>query len=116
MARKLGSSEYPSEIKLYVAMARLLLLGKASSIWNAAQKLAPQAGQRSYGTSIKRRTRRLYEGYRDREPTWLSWAMKDLEPPRSTLAAFRRSMMPMLAHASWLKWRVRQINRSKDLS
>jgi hypothetical protein len=116
MARKPGSIEYPSEIKLYVAMASLLLLGKASSIWNAAQKLAPQAGQRSHGTSAERRTRRLYEGYRDREPTWLALAMKDLEAPRSTLAAFRRNMMPMLAHASWIRWRASRINRSKNLS
>jgi hypothetical protein len=116
MARKPGSSEYSSEIKLYVAMARLLLLGRARSIWNAAQQLAPQAGQRSHGTSIERRTRRLYEGYRDREPTWVAWAMKDLEPPRSNLAAFRRSMMSMLAHASWAQWRTSRINRSKNFS
>jgi hypothetical protein len=108
MARKPGSREYRSDNKLCVAMARLILRGQAASAWDAANQLASQAGQRSYGTSREQRVRRLYELYRDREPTWIAWGMKDLEPPRGTLAAFLRGLQPALAHERWVAWRTRR--------
>jgi len=111
MARKPGSREYRGDLKLCVAMARLILRGEAKSAWDAAKQLAPQAGERWYGTSLEQRTRRLYELYRDREPTWIAWAQKDIEPARGTMAAFIRSMQPMLAHAHWVEWRLRHRRR-----
>jgi hypothetical protein len=112
MARKPGSREYRSgDNPLCVEMARLILRGQAGSAWDAAKQLAPQAGQRGYGTSVEQRTRRLYELYRDHEPSWIALAQKDVGPPRGTLAAFVYSMQPTIAHSNWIAWRARRRGR-----
>jgi hypothetical protein len=108
MARKPGSREYRSDDRLCVEMARLVLRGQASGAWDAAKQLAHRAGQRGYGTSPEQRIRRLYERYRDREPTWIAWAMKDTRPPRGGLAAAVWGMQHTLAHMRWIEWRVRR--------
>jgi hypothetical protein len=115
MARPTGSREYRGDNLLCVAMARLILHRKARSAWDAAKQLADQAGQRSYGTRFERRVRRLHELYRDREPTWIAWAMKDdANRPRSGLAAALYSMQLGLAHMRSVQWRARR--RQKELT
>jgi hypothetical protein len=115
MARLTDSREYRGDNLLCVAMARLLLHGNAKSIWGAARQVADKAGQRSHGTSFERRVRRLHDLYRDREPTWIAWGMKnDVNRPRGGLAAAVYSMQPMLAYARWMQWRARR--RQKELN
>jgi hypothetical protein len=111
MARKPGSREYRGDDKLCVKMAVLILKNRVS-VWEAAKSVAAEAAQRPHGTSLERRTRRLYERFRDEDIYWIGVAEPLVPRPRSSISAALRSMQPMLSHERWVNWRTRRLYKN----